>query len=284
MNIFLMRRRAGRAFLVLWLAALSLAFAGERPTGEPTKPVESQVKAASGKATAEEIAAYEQAVAQLPPDQQAWQRMLGKYLGSFYYPRHVRDFIKGQSNEWDFVTDDPALPRVLIIGDSISCGYTLPVRELLKGKANVHRAPANCGDTSAGLRNFGDWLNGGPWDVIYFNFGIHDRNKIPEEYAERLTKVVDQLKETGATLVWARTTPFDARDGDGATMCARLNEAADAVMKQEGVATSDLYAVVDGRREEFHSTDRMHFRPNGLQALAERAAQDMQTALAGRNP
>src|SRR5512137_2492523 len=37
------------------------------------------------------------------------------------------------------VSDDPKLPRVLLIGDSISIGYTLPVRKLLAGKANVHR-------------------------------------------------------------------------------------------------------------------------------------------------
>jgi hypothetical protein len=39
----------------------------------------------------------------------------------------------------DPINDDPALPRVLLIGDSISMGYTLPVRTALKGKANVHR-------------------------------------------------------------------------------------------------------------------------------------------------
>ena len=34
-----------------------------------------------------------------------------------------------------FVEDDPALPRVLLIGDSISIGYTADVRALLAGEA-----------------------------------------------------------------------------------------------------------------------------------------------------
>jgi hypothetical protein len=34
------------------------------------------------------------------------------------------------------IQDDPNLPRVLLIGDSISIGYTLPVRKLLEGKAS----------------------------------------------------------------------------------------------------------------------------------------------------
>ena len=43
------------------------------------------------------------------------------------------------------VKDDPQLPRILIIGESISRAYTARVRKRLLGKANVHRAPANCG-------------------------------------------------------------------------------------------------------------------------------------------
>jgi hypothetical protein len=36
---------------------------------------------------------------------------------------------------------DPKLPRVLLIGDSISKGYTPEVQKLLAGKANVHFSP-----------------------------------------------------------------------------------------------------------------------------------------------
>ena len=42
------------------------------------------------------------------------------------------------------------LPHVLIVGDSISIGYTLPTRELLKGKVNLHRIPTNGGPTIQG--------------------------------------------------------------------------------------------------------------------------------------
>lgn len=34
------------------------------------------------------------------------------------------------------VQEQPGLPRVLLVGDSISIGYTLPVRTLLAGRAN----------------------------------------------------------------------------------------------------------------------------------------------------
>lgn len=67
------------------------------------------------------------------------------------------------------VQDEPGLPRVLLIGDSVSGGYTLATRKLLAGKANVHKAPENCGPTGNGLKKLDIWLGDGHWDVIHFN-------------------------------------------------------------------------------------------------------------------
>src|SRR5260221_7460827 len=72
------------------------------------------------------------------------------------------------------ITDTAGLPRVLLIGDSISMGYTLPVRELLQGKANVHRIPENGSSTPVGVAKLKAWLGDGKWDVIHFNWGLHD--------------------------------------------------------------------------------------------------------------
>ena len=63
-----------------------------------------------------------------------------------------------------------ALPRVLLIGDSISMGYTEPTRKLLQGKANVVRIPVNGGPTTTGLENLEKWLGAEWWDVIHFNW------------------------------------------------------------------------------------------------------------------
>src|SRR5262245_3027271 len=68
------------------------------------------------------------------------------------------------------VQDVAGLPRVLVIGDWISIGYTLPLCEALKSKANVHRPAANCGPTSRGVQSIDQWLGDGKWDVIHFNF------------------------------------------------------------------------------------------------------------------
>ena len=99
--------------------------------------------------------------------------------------------------------DDPQLPRVLLIGDSISIGYTVPTRELLAGKANVYRPPTNCTGTPTIVRNLDKWLaaDQGRWDVIHFNSGIHDikrpghkRVVTPEQYEKNLRTIVKRLK------------------------------------------------------------------------------------------
>ena len=79
------------------------------------------------------------------------------------------------------IEDDPALPRVLLIGDSISIGYTPHVRELLRGKVDVQRPAENCGPTTRGLQRLDAWLGGGSWDVIHFNFGLHDLKYVNQQ-------------------------------------------------------------------------------------------------------
>ena len=66
------------------------------------------------------------------------------------------------------------LPHVLLIGDSISIGYTLGVRKELEGTANVWRPTTNCGPTTKGVEELNAWLGDRKWDVIHFNFGLHD--------------------------------------------------------------------------------------------------------------
>src|SRR6266436_3611562 len=104
------------------------------------------------------------------------------------------------------VKDDAALPRVLLIGDSISIGYTVPTRKLLQGKANVHRIPENGGPTTTGLQKLDKWLGDGKWDVIHFNWGLHDikldkdgKHQVPlDQYEKNLRDLVKRLKATKA--------------------------------------------------------------------------------------
>jgi acyl-CoA thioesterase-1 len=178
--------------------------------------------------------------------------------------------------------EDPALPRVLLIGDSISMGYTVPIRALLKGKANVLHPPENCGPSTRGLERMDKWLDIGKLDVIHFNFGLHDLF-IPKEtgkcrvelkaYEENLRKIVERLKKTGAKLVFATTTAVV--DGEGRRRknadVAAYNEAALRVMKAEGIPVDDLYAALmkNPDREKITTPEGTHFTKEGYDLLAK---------------
>ncbi len=189
------------------------------------------------------------------------------------------------------VEDVAGLPRVLLIGDSISMGYTLDVRELLKGKANVHRIPTNGGPTTNGLKNIQAWLGNSKWDVIHFNWGLHDLKYIAEDpskradpkapgshlqvpladYAKNLAELVKTMQATGAKLIWCNTTPVPARsDGRIEGDEVKYNEAAERVMKDAGIPTDDLHAHALVRLHHFQLPANVHFSPEGYGYLAQK--------------
>ncbi len=206
------------------------------------------------------------------------------------------------------VPNTPGLPQVLLIGDSISMGYTLPVREKLKGIANVHRPLENCGDTARGLTKLDAWLGTNHWDVIHFNFGLHDLKYLddkgnyvepekgkqvapPEIYRQRLRELTLRLKATGAKLIFATTTPVPPGtlgriSGDEKV----YNKVALEVMKELNVPVNDLCTYVAKQQEKvppLPATDKpvppkhaqlrpgeiqlpfnVHFTPEGYEQLA----------------
>jgi len=188
------------------------------------------------------------------------------------------------------VEDTPGLPRVLLIGDSISIGYTLPVRNLLAGKANVHRIPGNAGPSSNGVFLIDTWLGKSKWDVIHFNFGLHDlkrlddgKHQVPlESYERYLRLIVQRLKRTGATLIWASTTPVpDAKVSPPRVMgdVPVFNSAAALVMKQNGIVINDLYSFALPRLAEIQQPANVHFTPAGSELLAKQVAAAIEAVL-----
>ena len=256
--------------LTLFSLALVLV-AAEPPKGEPTNAKEAAAQAAAKKAAQDKVIdeRYQAWFAKLSPAEQAWEKVLQQQLGSFYLPLHKRGKIAGQSSAWDFVKDDPKLPRILLIGDSVSRGYTQPTRKALAGKANVHRAPANCGPTASGLKNLDVWLGEGKWDVIHFNFGIHDRGTPPADYVKRLEEIVGRLEKTGAKLIWASTTPIPDNPAQKQTAASIVekNALAAEVMKKHGIPTDDLFGAMTPRLKEFQPPLDVHYTGAGYDFL-----------------
>ncbi len=196
-----------------------------------------------------------------------------------------------------------ALPRVLIVGDSISIGYTPFVRELLQGKAEVVHPKDNCGDTRRGLESLEKWLGTERWDVIHFNWGLHDlcyrdpkaktqgsRDKVngaiavpPELYEKNLELLVGKLKKAGARLIWASTTVVP--EGEAGRMVGddrKYNEIAARAMQRHGIPVDDLYAVSKSLPANMSAgPGNVHYTKEGYRRIAETVAARVAEALNG---
>ena len=266
-----------------FLAALLFFPMSGYSAGEPTNAKEAAAqKVAKAKADAIINKKFATWKATLSSQQQAWETVLEENLGGFYLPIYKKAKVKGSVTAWDFVKDDSALPRVLLIGDSVSRGYTRATRKALEGKANVHRAPANCGPTATALKKLDVWLGDGNWDVIHFNFGIHDRRTPLADYESRLGTIIERLKEEGKILIWASTTPIpeDGKEGPKMTKAVvERNAVAARVMKAKGIVTDDLYGAILPKLAELQNPKDVHFKGEGYQFLGAQVAKSISAQL-----
>ncbi len=201
------------------------------------------------------------------------------------------------------VVEREDLPRVLLIGDSISIGYTVPVRRMLAGEANVIRPLTNCGPTTRGVQHIDEWLGDGKWDVIHFNWGLHDLKYVgtrgdaivavgsegshqqvaPEAYAANLERLVKRLKQTGAALVWCATTPVpEGAKGRVVGDSEKYNAIAAEIMQRHGVPINDLYVATMEKQDEIQLPANVHFKPAGSEYLGEQVVKQIRAALATR--
>jgi hypothetical protein len=173
-----------------------------------------------------------------------------------------------------YAVEDPRLPRVLLIGDSISIDYTIPVRKMLVGKANVLRIPEDADQSQKGVDKLTQWLGNEKWDVIHFNWGLHDcfRKTSFKQYEANLRAIVKRLKATDAKVIWATTTPIPKGNPWGATAGgeAKYNAIAKTIMEENDIVINDLHTFItpDFTKLITRPTD-VHFTSVGSQRLAK---------------
>ena len=193
------------------------------------------------------------------------------------------------------------LPKALLIGDSISIGYTPHVVAALKGKVEVMHHRGNAQHTGTGLKMLDRWVGKTQWDVIHFNWGLWDlcyrhpqsksqgrRDKARgtlttslEQYEKNLDQLASRLKKTKAKLIWAHTSTVpEGEAGRKVGDDDKYNEAAARVMKKHGIEINDLNTLTDSFPVElFTAPGNVHFKTEGSKELGQAVAVKIAEAL-----
>lgn len=171
--------------------------------------------------------------------------------------------------------EETSKPTVLIIGDSISLGYT-PFVQVDLADFQVEHSPCNALNSAVAVDRMDAWLDGRRWTAIVFNVGLWDVMKStsvdPNAYKHNLGVIADKLRAATTHPVFALTTevPEHAagrRDSD----VVLYNSIASRVMARRGIQVIDLYGA--SRRLKDHYVGAAeginpHFDNAGYEALA----------------
>jgi len=189
---------------------------------------------------------------------------------------------------WVTDADKSDLPRVLLIGDSITRGYFDGVEKQLAGKAYCARlTTSKCVADPAFLDEVQLLLKQYQFAVIHFNNGLHGFGYTEDQYRSGLAGLLEVLEKhsSNAKLIWATTTPVrESSDlGQIAETTERVkarNRIAAEIWRDRGVVTNDLYGLVE-QHQEYFSGDGVHFNENGREVQVKQVAEAVLSCLPG---
>jgi hypothetical protein len=183
-------------------------------------------------------------------------------------------------------TNNHDLPRVLLVGDSITRGYGPKVEANLKGVAYVGRIATSksLGDPAL-MMEVALVLQEQSFDIIHFNNGLHGKDYTADEYKAALPILLAVFHhyDPDAKLVWASSTDVRQKDhldvvSPDTERSVQRNAAAAAIVTAKGVAIDDLFTLVKDH-PEYHASDGVHFTDAGYTVLADQVAKTIKGIL-----
>lgn len=196
--------------------------------------------------------------------------------------------LRTEKIEWTWAdrpeTPNPALPNVLLLGDSITRAYYPATAKELAGVANVYLfATSACAADPRYAGQLKDYvaLAAVGFSVIHFNNGMHGWRFTEAQYAAALPGVVATLHrlEPKAHLVWANTTPV-RKDQDAGATNARIdqrNNDADAAMQRAHILIDDQHTLMLPHTD-LHADD-VHWNETGSTLQAKQVAESIRHQL-----
>jgi lysophospholipase L1-like esterase len=185
-------------------------------------------------------------------------------------------------------TNARGLPRVLLIGDSITRGYYPEVQAQLKGQAYVARlATSTCVGDPALPDEVALVLRHTRFDVIHLNNGLHGGGYTEAEYGRDYAKLLDLIRRLApqARLILATTTPM--RQGTGMTefnpgttaLVRARNQIVKDLASRRNLPVDDLFALVENDPGFYAGGDGVHLVAKGKSTQATQVAAEIRKLL-----
>ncbi|SMP68926.1 hypothetical protein SAMN06265222_111133 [Neorhodopirellula lusitana] len=232
-----------------------------------------------------------------PPDFDPSVKRMRNYSGDQYVMQRVE-------------ITDPLLPRILVVGDSISMGYRRFITEHFEGRAYVdywvgsgvewYGKDINEPDAVA-AKAWTGVLSHGPYDVISWNamtlhwWHTEQTQRCPEDsLARNIGDAVDFLKKHApdTDLIWVRCTPIRANLADGTPSLdnpnnervTRYNQMVDEVMHQKGIPEVDLNPIAAKQLHTISkgSNDTLHWGLDNSRLFAHAIVEQIELTLVKR--
>ena len=172
---------------------------------------------------------------------------------------------------------DNSLPRVLLIGDSITHGYQELVREKLRGKCYVDYLSSSYAVDNPFLHTLTEgFVKTNPYALIHCNNGLHGRYMAAEVYAAGMTELVTMLLKYGKTILATSTYVYD-KELTGPhplfdIVVPERNRIVQKIAKEYNCPVDDLYTVSSQLEKTFYSADGTHLKSEGYTILANAVA------------
>jgi hypothetical protein len=180
---------------------------------------------------------------------------------------------------------DPALPNVLLLGDSISRNYFPEVRENLEGVANVYLMASS---TSVGdprlpheIAEFAA-VEKVRFRVVHFNNGMHGWAYTEAQYKAAFPaflRAVHLVTQKDGALIWASTTPVRSDANNGATnpRVEDRNRIAQQFVQAARIPIDDQFSLMQKHQDLYQ--DPIHFNAAGATIQGDQVTATIRAAL-----
>jgi hypothetical protein len=203
------------------------------------------------------------------------------------YPPQARESIEW-CDVWISHANETNLPRVLLIGDSITRAYYPEVETKLAGKAYVGRLSSSAFISDPVLlKQIEMVLSQYKFSVIHFNNGMHGWQHGEKEYEQAFPEFLRTIQTNAprAKLIWADTTPLKVSPNlppENQTQAtderiAARNAIALKFVQAKKIPVDDLNTPMRGH-PEFHK-DNVHFNDQGIAIQAAQVAAQIEIFL-----